>query len=112
MVVACITIEVKTRSLRRALFCVIAVNAALGGAAEKPSVAVAQLVAPPEVDGIIDEGEWQEAAVFDGHFVQFEPEFGSRSPFRTSIRIAQTETALYLAVEAFDPDHWPRLETP
>jgi hypothetical protein len=58
----------------------------------------------PTIDGKIDASEWRSATIVDQPFVQFEPEFGVASPFRTVVRIGQTETALYLAFEAFDPD--------
>ena len=37
-------------------------------------------------------------------YIQFAPNFGEESQYRTVVRIAQTETALYVAFEAFDPD--------
>ena len=42
--------------------------------------------------------------MIDQPFIQFNPDYGEPSPFRTVIRIAQTESALYIAFEAFDPD--------
>jgi hypothetical protein len=58
----------------------------------------------PKVDGIIGASEWANAAVVDRPFVQFEPEFGVPSSFRTVVRIGQTDTALFVAFEAYDPD--------
>jgi len=58
----------------------------------------------PTIDGNIDASEWSSATSVDQPFVQFEPEFGVPSPFRTVVRIGQTETALYVAFEAYDPD--------
>jgi hypothetical protein len=52
----------------------------------------------------VGEAEWAGAEVFDGHFVQNAPEIGVQSPFRTIVRIAQTESSLLVAIEAFDPD--------
>jgi hypothetical protein len=78
--------------------------AAAVDAAERPTTEIGQLSQPPEIDGVIDADEWSGATVLDTPFVQIEPEFGQPSPFRTVIRIAQTETALYVAIEAFDPD--------
>jgi len=68
------------------------------------TVEITMLDTAPTVDGIIDASEWGNAAVVDQPFVQFEPEFGVPSPFRTVVRIGQTETALYVAFEAYDPD--------
>jgi len=75
--------------------------------AQEPPVAstpIGKLVDPPAIDGQIDEAEWQGAVVIDQPFLQFQPDFGEPSPFRTVVRIAQTESALYIAFEAFDPD--------
>jgi len=73
-------------------------------ATERPSVATGTLEGPPVVDGIIGDSEWSGAAVIDGQLMQFEPDRGQPSPYRTVIRIGQTASALYVAIEAFDPD--------
>jgi len=62
------------------------------------------LEAAPTIDGSIDSNEWSAAAVVDEYFVQIEPEFGVPSTFRTVVRIGQTDSALYVAFEAFDSD--------
>ncbi len=77
-------------------------------AAERPSVAVTGLDEAPAIDGAISSDEWDRVPVLDRPFIQFEPESGRPSPFRTTIRVAQTDTALYVAIEAFDP-HLERL---
>lgn len=68
------------------------------------SVDITFLEQAPTIDGYIAESEWSGASVIDQAFVQIAPEFGEASPFRTVVRIGQTETALYVAFEAFDPD--------
>jgi len=68
------------------------------------AIQITMLAVAPTIDGNIDESEWGGAALVDQPFVQFEPEFGVPSSFRTVVRIGQTETALYVAFEAFDPD--------
>jgi hypothetical protein len=73
-------------------------------ASERPSVAVAAVAKAPEIDGIIGEAEWHGVVVDDRPFTQFEPDAGRPSPFRTTVRIAQTDAALYVAIEALDPD--------
>jgi len=70
----------------------------------KASVLIESLEFAPVLDGIIKETEWAGAAIIDAHFIQFDPEFGQPSPFRTVVRIAQTEQAIYIAFEAFDPE--------
>lgn len=69
-----------------------------------PSVDVATLDTAPTIDGQIGPGEWSSAGVINEHFVQIRPEFGAPSPFRTVVRVGQNERALYIAIEAFDPD--------
>ncbi len=68
------------------------------------SLDVTVMQQPPTIDGQIEVSEWSGAAVLDQPFIQFVPEFGAESPYRTVVRVAQTETALYVAFEAFDPD--------
>jgi hypothetical protein len=68
------------------------------------TIQITMLGAAPKVDGNIDASEWSDAAVVDQPFLQFEPELGVPSSFRTVVRIGQTDTALYVAFEAFDPD--------
>ena len=82
-------------------------NALAQDAAESSRITALQITmleAAPTIDGNIDASEWADAAVADQPFVQIEPEYGVPSSFRTVVRIGQTETALYVAVEALDPD--------
>ena len=72
---------------------------------ELPStVRIGTLDNTPVIDGIIEEGEWDGAAVIDQPFIQFQPDYGQASPFRTVVHIAQTETSLFIAFEAWDPE--------
>ena len=73
-------------------------------AADRPLVESAVLSTPPVIDGEVGDAEWSGAAIVDGHFVQIEPEHGQPSPFRTVVRIGQTEDALYVAFISYDPD--------
>lgn len=68
------------------------------------SLQIVLLEVAPTIDGNIGASEWSGAAIVDQYFVQIEPEYGKPSPFRTVVRIGQTETALYVAFEAFDPE--------
>jgi hypothetical protein len=68
------------------------------------SIDIGSIESSPELDGVVESSEWSGAVVIDEHFVQIEPEFGSPSPYRTVVRVAQTESALYIAFESFDPD--------
>ena len=65
-------------------------------------VEIGRLQSAPQIDGVIDEA-WSGITPIDTHFTEIEPEFGAASPFRTVVRIAQTDSAIYVVFEAFDP---------
>lgn len=69
-----------------------------------PVVSIGTLAAAPQIDGRIEPSEWDGSAIIDQRFIQFQPDYGSPSPFHTLVRIAQTEDSLYVAFEAFDPE--------
>jgi hypothetical protein len=91
------------RGKRGSIFCVVLALSGAPAAADRPVVRAGSLAAPPVIDGDVTEAEWAGAAVLDGHFVQIEPDYGRPSPFRTVVRIAQTEGLLYVAFENHDP---------
>jgi hypothetical protein len=68
------------------------------------SIPIGTLAEPPVIDGVIDDDEWSGASVIDQPFIQFQPDYGQPSPFRTLVRIAQTESSLFVSFVAFDPD--------
>ena len=74
-------------------------SAGLGASFELDGVL---LSSAPVIDGVLDEAVWSEAAVAEG-FVQFKPQFGEPSPFRTVVRVGYTGDALYVAFTCFDP---------
>jgi hypothetical protein len=57
----------------------------------------------PVIDGVLDDEVWATAATVEG-FVQFEPEFGKASPFRTVVLVGTTPEALYVAFRSFDSE--------
>jgi len=57
----------------------------------------------PVIDGVLDDEVWEAAATVEG-FVQFVPQFGAPSPFRTVVLVAYTSEALYVAFKCFDPN--------
>jgi hypothetical protein len=71
--------------------------------ADERSLQAAPLAAAPSIDGVVGEEEWLAAAVTEG-FVQFEPEFGAPSPYRTVVMVGLTSDALYVAFRCFDPE--------
>jgi hypothetical protein len=73
-------------------------------ASERPTLTVGRLPAAAVIDGVVDDDEWNGATVTERRFTQIEPEHGRPSPFLTIVRIAQTETAIYVAFESFDPE--------
>lgn len=58
---------------------------------------------PPVIDGAIADGEWAGAAVAAG-FVQYEPQRGEPSPFRTEALLLYDAERLYVAFRAWDPE--------
>ena len=95
-------------TMKRHIRCVVSAATVLlvlpGTVLAEASFDVTRLMIPPTIDGQIETSEWSGAAVIDQPFVQIKPDFGDESPYRTVVRISQTETALYVAFEAFDPD--------
>ena len=75
-----------------------------GAAADRPTVEISLLDAPPVIDGEISDDEWSGATIIDGNFVQIQPLYGQPSPFRTVVRLGQTEDSLYVAFISYDPD--------
>jgi hypothetical protein len=81
---------------------VCALFAAIGSAAE-PRIEAPLFAENPVIDGVLDEAVWTTAATA-GDFVQFEPEFGVASPFRTEVLIGYTSETLYVAFRNIDPE--------
>jgi hypothetical protein len=95
---------VSRRSRTALVFLLSLLLTTIATAADRPSVEITMLDSPPVIDGEIGEDEWAGAAIIDGHFIQIEPEFGQLSPFRTVVRIGQTEDSLFVAFVSYDPD--------
>jgi hypothetical protein len=81
---------------------VCALSAAIGSAAE-PRIEAALFAENPVIDGALDDAAWSTAAIATD-FVQFEPEFGLASPFRTEVLVGYTSESLYVAFRSFDPE--------
>lgn len=84
--------------------CVLCAIVPATDAADRPSTTITHIEASPEIDGVLAVDEWDLVPVLDRPFIQFEPEAGEPSPFRTIVRIAQTDAALFVAIESFDPE--------
>ncbi|MGI9262127.1 MAG: DUF5916 domain-containing protein, partial [Woeseiaceae bacterium] len=60
--------------------------------------------AAPIIDGIVDPDEWSAATATDTPFRQIQPLHNELASLPTKVRIGQTDTALYFAFEATDPE--------
>ncbi len=60
-----------------------------------------RVLQPPRVDGILDDEVWKQAFVVSDFIVRL-PREGDIPTERTEMRVLYTETALYLAFQAFD----------
>jgi hypothetical protein len=57
---------------------------------------------PPVIDGVIEEGEWRDAAVAE-NFIQYEPRRGQPSEVKTQALVLYDAGHLYVAFRAWDP---------
>ena len=57
----------------------------------------------PQIDGVLDEGLWESAALIDD-FTQQEPDEGAPATERTEVRVLYDGSSLFLGVRAFDAD--------
>ena len=62
-----------------------------------------RIMAPPTVDGILDEAVWQQATPL-ADFVQTEPQEGSPASERTEVRLLYDDAYVYVGVIWFDSD--------
>jgi hypothetical protein len=85
-----------------AVLAMLALVPAVSAAADL-TIEATLLAEKPTIDGVLDEEVWSTAAVAEG-FVQFVPEFGEASPFRTVVLVGYTADALHVAFRCFDPD--------
>lgn len=58
---------------------------------------------PPQIDGIVDEGEWQNASV-DTHFIQIQPQSGEPVSESTQVLIGMDPHHLYVAFKCYYKD--------
>ena len=79
-----------------------ALSATFGSAAE-PRIEAPLLAENPVIDGVLDDAVWKTAEVVSD-FVQFQPEFGVASPFRTEVLVGYTSETLFVAFRSFDPE--------
>jgi hypothetical protein len=82
---------------------------ALAEAPASPVVSLGRTAAPFRLDGILDEAEWQAAAVIP-NLTQQSPVPGGETPYRTEVRLMTDGEILFVGVRCFDPDP-PRIAT-
>jgi hypothetical protein len=82
---------------------IVGVLSAASGYALEPRIEAPLFAENPVIDGVLDDTAWATAAEVSD-FVQFEPEFGVASPFRTEVLVGYTSETLYVAFRSFDPD--------
>ena len=75
----------------------------LCGETQEPILDAVVFDKAPVIDGVLDDDVWKTAATVEG-FVQFVPEFGKASPFRTVVLLGTTPEALYVAFRSYDSE--------
>lgn len=83
-------------------FACVLINFGFSAAAQH--IQTVRIEGSPKIDGIGDDPEWQDiSAAFDGPFIQRAPENLKPSAFRTSIKMAYNDNALYVLAHMYDP---------
>ncbi len=62
----------------------------------------------PKINGVLDDAAWENVPVAN-NFIQYEPENGSPSKFKTEVKIIYNDIALYIGAMLYDdhPDSIP-----
>jgi len=89
--------------IKTALVAVLVFGSLGAFGAEDSSISAVVFQTAPVIDGVLDDEVWETAATVEG-FVQFQPEFGAPSSFRTVVLVGHTSEALYVAFRCFDSD--------
>jgi hypothetical protein len=66
-------------------------------------ISAVRVAKPPVIDGLVDEGEWADAAVV-ANFTQYEPRRGDASDVRTEVLLTYDQARLYVAFRAWDAE--------
>jgi hypothetical protein len=67
-----------------------------------PPATATRAVRPPILDGKTDDPVWQQAQVID-RFLEFQPNEGAESRFKTEVRVAYDDRNLYILGRMYDP---------
>lgn len=73
-------------------------------AQQRPELAAQRTMAPPVLDGVLDDAMWQGAAMSLGDWVSYSPLRGDRGDLRTDVRIGYDDRYVYFAFHCFDPE--------
>jgi hypothetical protein len=73
-----------------------------GEVSSASAASAARATAPPVIDGIPGDPEWDAAPVID-QFLEYEPNEGAETRFRTEARVLYDDRNLYVQVRMFDP---------
>ena len=71
--------------------------------AATPKIAIPRLGSPPEIDGVLDDAVWREAAVITD-FKQVEPVLGAAPSEKTEIYLAYDANMIYVGVRCYDSE--------
>lgn len=70
---------------------------------ERKKITAFRVQQPPQIDGILNDPEW-ESAVKSGDFFQFEPHNDREASFPTEVRILYDDFSVYIGAQLFDPE--------
>ena len=77
-------------------------GATFGGRATATAARASRVTTPPVLDGRTDDMAWATAQVID-EFLEYEPNEGKTSRFRTEVRVIYDDRYLYVLARMFDP---------
>src|SRR5690606_16164396 len=72
-------------------------------AMQQAPIEIPRLEQEIEIDGVLDEEVWSQAAVLD-EFMQYEPADGRPAAERTEVRVWYAPDAIYFGIHAFDSE--------
>ena len=88
---------------KTALIALLTLLLAPVGADEFPLVRAHITAAPPQIDGVLDDPAWDQAAPAD-QFFQREPDEGAPATERTQVRILRDDDQIYIGFRCFDAE--------
>jgi hypothetical protein len=69
--------------------------------AQEKNLAALKINAPIKIDGILDEADWQQAAIADS-FIVNSPSFGAAAKQKSAVRILYSDQAVYVGAYLYD----------